>query len=97
MKQSRKMLAVLILGVALLAGATYGQVAGKQYAEGVVAADGSIRVPEDFRVNYLMLGAWSVTGDADTGGNIGLHVVYAPKEAVEVYRKTGQFPTAPCL
>lgn len=24
-----------------------------------------------------MLGAWSVTGDADTAGNIGLHVVYA--------------------
>lgn len=69
--------AALILALGLVVGATYGQVASKGYAQGVVAADGSIHVPENFRTDYVMLGAWSVTGDADTAGDIGLHVVYA--------------------
>jgi hypothetical protein len=91
MNEATRSLTGLILGAALLVGATYGDVAGKGYAKGVVAADGSIRVPDDFRTDYVMLGAGSVSGDGDTGGNIGLHVVYAPKWAVETYRKTGQF------
>lgn len=62
------------------------------FAGGYVADNGDIRVPENFRMDYVMLGSWSVEGDADTGGDIGLHVVYAPKEAVIEYRKTGAFP-----
>ena len=89
--------ALLTLGVALAAGVTYGQMASKEYAEGIVSEDGSIRLPENFRTDYVMLGAWSVAGDVDTGGNIGLHVVYAPKHAVEGYRKTGKFPDGTVL
>jgi hypothetical protein len=62
------------------------------YADGLVSATGDIQVPENFRTDYVALGSWSVTGDADTGGDIGLHVVYAPKDAVIAYRKTGNFP-----
>ena len=89
--------AALILAFALVVGATYGHVAGKEYAQGVVAADGSMHVPENFRTDYVMLGSWAVTGDADTGDSIGLHVVYAPKSAVEVYRRTGKFPDGTVL
>lgn len=87
----------LILALALAAGATYGHVASSGYAQGVVAADGSFHVPENFRTDYVMLGAWSVTSDADTAGNIGLHVVYAQKSAVQVYRETGKFPDGTVL
>jgi hypothetical protein len=80
--------AVLIIA----AGTAFGQMADKPLAEGVVAGDGSIRLPEDFRTDYVMLGAWSVAGDADTGGGVGLHVVYAPPSAVDGYRRTGAFP-----
>lgn len=89
--------ATLILVVALVVGATYGRVADKEYAQGVVAADGSLHVPENFRTDYLMLGTWSVMGDADTGGTIGLHVVYASRSAVQIYRETGKFPDGTVL
>lgn len=80
--------AILIITV----GTAYGQMADKSFADGVVAGDGSIRLPDNFRTDYVMLGAWSVAGDADTGGAVGLHVVYAPRSAVDAYRRTGEFP-----
>ncbi|MDX1401532.1 MAG: hypothetical protein R3245_06395, partial [Kiloniellales bacterium] len=59
------------------------------YGVGAVSENGAIRVPENFRSEYVMLGAWSVAGDADTGGEIGFHIVYAPRQAVESYKKQG--------
>jgi hypothetical protein len=89
-------MALVVLAVAA-AGAAYGQMAEKAFAEGAVSQSGAIRVPDNFRTDYVMLGAWSVTGDADTGGAIGLHVVYAPRSAVEAYRETGGFPDGTVL
>ena len=86
-------LAVLIVA----AGTAYGQMADHSFADGVVSPDGSIRVPQAFRTDYVMLGAWSVAGDVDTGGAVGLHVVYAPRDAVEAYRETGAFPDGTVL
>ena len=62
-----------------------------------VDATGKIRVPANFRTDYVMLGAWSVEGDADTSGGVGLHVVYAPRAAVDGYRRTGRFPDGTVL
>ena len=81
----------------LLISVAFGQTGQKPFAKGVVGEEGSIRVPQNYRTDYAMLGAWSVAGDADTGGDNGLHVVYAPKEAVEGYRKTGAFPDGTVL
>ncbi len=92
-----KITALFALGLVLVAGAAYGQLAVKEFAEGVVSTAGSIRVPQDFRTDYVMLGAWSVTADADTGGDIGLHVVYAPRRVVDGYRQTGRFPDGTVL
>lgn len=67
------------------------------FADGAVDKNGVIRVPDNFRTQYAMLGAWSVAGDADTGGGVGLHIVYAPHDAVDAYRQTGSFPSGTVL
>ncbi|MCK0069984.1 cytochrome P460 family protein [Kordiimonas laminariae] len=65
---------------------------GEATYEKLISAKGDIRVPKNFRTDYVMLGSWSVAGDADTGGEVGLHIVYSTREAVDAYRKTGEFP-----
>jgi hypothetical protein len=65
---------------------------GNDTYEKLISASGDIRVPRNFRTDYVMLGSWSVAGDADTGGEVGLHVVYSTREAVDAYRTTGEFP-----
>jgi len=97
MRKATTIPAIFAIALTLVSGSVSGQSAGQDYAEDVVSSDGSIRVPENFRTDYVMLGAWSVAGDADTGGAIGLHVVYAPRTAVEEYRKTGTFPDGTVL
>lgn len=76
---------------------THAEMAGNPFVDGTVSADGSIRVPETFHTDFVALGTWSVMGDADTSGDIGLHVVYAPKSAVEGYREAGAFPDGTVL
>ena len=92
-------LAVMLLALVLLGitGGASGQTASPNTTEGIVAQDGAISVPDNFRTDYVMLGAWSVAGDVDTGGEIGLHIVYAPKSAVAGYRQTGRFPDGTVL
>lgn len=80
----------------LLAGSVVGET-DEPYAEGIVDSQGSIRVPPNFRTDYVMLGAWSIEGDADTGGSTGLHIVYAPPSAVAAYRESGSFPDGTVL
>ncbi len=87
----RSIILAALLAMALAAGAATGQMDDGSFAEGIVSGDGSIRVLDGFRNDYVMLGAWSVAGDADTGSDVGLHIVYAPQQAVEAYRKTGAF------
>lgn len=100
-KLNMKTLAVAGLGIfAVTAGAaSYVEDAdtpetyiGETTYEKLISAKGDIRVPNNFRTDYVMLGSWSVAGDADTGGEVGLHVVYSTREAVDAYRKTGEFP-----
>ncbi|WP_282605563.1 cytochrome P460 family protein [Pelagibius sp. Alg239-R121] len=81
----------------VIASTAYGQMTKKIFAEGVVSEEGSITLPKNFRTDYTMLGAWSVAGDVDTGGEVGLHVVYAPRSAVDGYRKDGSFPDGTVL
>lgn len=85
----------LILGIAI--DTAFAQSQRAAFADGIVAADGTIHLPEGFRERYVQLGAWAVAGDADTGGKLGLHVVYAPGDAVAAYRKSGTFPDGTVL
>ena len=97
MLRTRILILLCAIWLAAVAGTAFSQMADKPYAEGVVDSDGAIRVPDNFRTDYVMLGAWSVAGDADTGGGVGLHVVYAPRAAVDAYRRTGAFPDGTVL
>ena len=97
MRRVPKIAAAVAIAITVVSGFASGQSADQDYVEGVVSSDGSIRVPQNFRTDYVMLGAWSVAGDADTDAAIGLHVVYAPRGAVDEYRKTGKFPDGTVL
>jgi len=96
MKTLSKLWSFLALASVLTAGAVSVDSA-EPFADGVVDEAGAIRMPADFRTDYVMLGAWSVAGDADTGAGVGLHVVYTPREAVDHYRETGLFPDGAVL
>jgi hypothetical protein len=56
----------------------------------VVDAQGHLRVPADYRTTYEFLGAWAVAADREPGSK-ELHDVYASRDAVESYRRTGRF------
>lgn len=83
--------------LALAIDTAFAAMAREGFADGSVREDGTLRVPERFRERYVLLGAWAVEGDTDTDGGLGLHVVYAPRETVEAYRKTGKFPDGAVL
>lgn len=97
--KTRKNLVIgsLIAGTLALGVTTYSQADNDSYADSAVSGNGDIRVPDNFRTDFTMLGSWSVAGDVDTGGEIGMHVVYASEGTVKAYRKTGKFPDGAVL
>lgn len=97
MKRTLQALALLAVSSLLTAGAAFAGTSENAYDSGIVSADGAISLPQDFREDYVLLGAWSVIGDADTGSELGFHIVYAPKSSVESYRQTGAFPVGTAL
>jgi Cytochrome P460 len=90
---------VLVL-VAAAAGA-YAQMhtserAGAQKAEGVVDAEGNLRVPADYRTAYQFLGSWAVAADQGEGSK-EVHIVYSSPGTIVGYRKDGRFPDGSVL
>ncbi|MDP3777578.1 MAG: cytochrome C [Methylotenera sp.] len=61
----------------------------------IVDQKGNISLPKDYRLNWNHMGSWVVL-DAGAPGH-GFHDVYAQKEAVNAYRKTGKFPDGSIL
>jgi len=59
-------------------------------AEGVVDANGNLRVPAGYHTSYQFLGSWAIAADKGQGSQ-GLHVVYASPGTIEAYRKEGHF------
>lgn len=98
MKLSKIQAAIGILGLAMAAGLVTGNFpAAKQVNAQSGTLAGAIQLPENFRTDYEFLGAWAVSGDADTGGKIGQHIVYASPGTVKAYRETGKFPDGTVL
>jgi Cytochrome P460 len=101
-----KILSILVLSVAgLLAAASVaahrsqmGQAAAAKglQAEGVVDANGNLRVPAGYRTSYQFLGSWAIAADKGQGSQ-GLHVVYASPGTIAAYRKDGRFPDGSVL
>jgi hypothetical protein len=91
---------VLILVAAASANA-YAQMrtserAGAQKAEGVVDAEGNLRVPADYRTAYQFLGSWAVAADQGEGSK-EVHIVYSSPGTIVGYRKDGRFPDGSVL
>ena len=61
-----------------------------------VGADGTIRLPEDFRT-WTFLGTWSIDSDEAAGGAAEFHAVYTQPETAAAYKRTGQFPDGAVL
>lgn len=98
MKFSYVQAGVGILGLAMLAGIVMGDLPASRQAvaqSGTAAA--TIQLPDNFRTEYEFLGAWAVSGDVDTGGKIGQHIVYGSPGTVKAYRETGKFPDGAVL
>src|SRR5262245_49417484 len=55
-----------------------------QNAEHVVDAEGNLRVPEDYRTAYQLLGIWAV-GDDKGKGSKEIHIVFASSGTVAAY------------
>jgi hypothetical protein len=55
-----------------------------------VDKDGTIHLPEDYRLKWIHLGSWYVEGKNGEAGQV--HDVYAEPEAVAAFRDTGKWP-----
>jgi hypothetical protein len=62
----------------------------------VVAADGTLRMPSDYRTTYQFMGSWAIAADQDKGSK-EIHVVYASPGTIAAYQKTGKFPEGAVL
>ncbi|TXG98934.1 MAG: cytochrome C [Nevskiaceae bacterium] len=62
----------------------------------VVDSKGNMRVPEEYRTVYQMLGTWAVAADPGPG-NKEMHVVYASPKTISTFRKTGHYPDGTVL
>ena len=81
--------------------AVYGQLGASSATnglrtEGVVDANGNLRVPADYRTAYQFLGSWAVAADQGQGSK-EVHVVYASPGTIAAYRKDGHFPDGSVL
>jgi hypothetical protein len=61
-----------------------------QSTAAVVDAQGNLRVPDDYRIAYQLLGAWAIAADQGAGSK-ELHVVYASPGTIAAYRKDRHF------
>ncbi|MGB4813245.1 MAG: cytochrome P460 family protein [Methylophilaceae bacterium] len=61
----------------------------RTFNNGLVDKAGNIRLPKNFRQNWVHMGSW-IVADPKAPGN-GFHDVYTQREAVKAYRKTGKF------
>jgi hypothetical protein len=97
-----KIIAVVGLVSSLaVSAAVYGQLGASSATnglrtEGVVDANGNLRVPADYRTAYQFLGSWAVAADQGQGSK-DVHVVYASPGAIAAYRKDGRFPDGSVL
>jgi hypothetical protein len=64
--------------------------------DAITDADGTLRVPADYRSMYEYLGTWAVAADKGEGSK-QLHSVYASPGAVASFRANGHFPDGAVL
>ncbi len=72
--------------------ATYSQTY-KNYVD----KDGNIKVPKNYRTEFVFLGSFAVPGGDALGGLKQLHQVYVDRDSIEYYRSHGDFPDGAML
>jgi hypothetical protein len=93
---------IVIAGIsAMIAVAVDGQVnstasSNEAKAAPAVDASGNLRVPDEYRTAYQVLGSWAVAADQGQGSK-ELHIVYASPGTITAYRKDGRFPDGAVL
>ena len=55
-----------------------------------VDKDGTIRLPEDYRLKWVHIGSWYVEGKSGGAGEV--HDVYTEPETVAAFRNSGKWP-----
>lgn len=58
---------------------------------------GNIRVPKNYRTEFIFLGSFAVPGGDSLGGLEQLHQVYVDRDSIEYYRSHGDFPDGAML
>jgi Cytochrome P460 len=79
--------------------AAYGQMSAtvsSDMAKADAAVAENLRVPEDYRTTYQLLGSWAVAAGEGRGSK-ELHVVYASPGTIIAYRNDGRFPDGAVL
>jgi hypothetical protein len=97
---------VKCLGISGIVAATiavvgYGAMKGIAAADSssaatVVDAGGNLRVPQDYRTTYQLLGSWAIAADEGRGSK-EVHTVLASPGSIEAFRKDGHFPDGTVL
>lgn len=62
-----------------------------------VDKNGNIKVPEDYRTQFIFLGSFAVPGGDSMGGLKEIHQVYVDRDSIEYYRSHGDFPDGAML
>ncbi|MGY2181512.1 cytochrome P460 family protein [Pseudomonas agarici] len=62
-----------------------------------VDKNGNIKVPKDYRTEFVFLGSFAVPGGDSLGGLKQLHQVYVDRDSIEYYRSHGDFPDGAML
>ena len=96
-----KRLGILGIVAATIAVVGYGAMKGiaaadSSSAASVVDAGGNLRVPQDYRTTYQLLGSWAIAVDEGRGSK-EVHTVLASPGSIEAYRKDGHFPDGTVL
>jgi hypothetical protein len=60
-----------------------------------VDQDGTIHLPEDYRLTWVHLGSWFVEGQSGGAGQV--HDVYTEPETVAAFRNSGKWPAGATL
>jgi len=60
-----------------------------------VDKDGTIHLPEDYRLKWVHLGSWYVEGQSGGAGEV--HDVYTEPETVAAFRNSGKWPAGATL
>ena len=96
-----KSIGISAIVAATIAVAGYGQIkaiarANPSHGASAVDPDGRLRVPDDYRATYELLGSWAVATDEGRGSK-EMHVVLASPGSIQAYRKDGHFPNGTVL